>query len=126
MGLQVKARRWVRSFPDSSPANAALAEVSHSISEGTFDCTDAAYACPLVDMSLGSKAFSKPRLPFIITPVVDGTGATGPTIESGLAGVQANPRLAFGQGSIAAANASLPAVAVLPKRTNNKKGGNKI
>ena len=77
MDQRIRARRWARALGASSPVNAALAGVFHSISNGTYDCSLADHACPVTDMSLGGKAFGKPRLPFIITPVVDGTASVG-------------------------------------------------
>ena len=74
---RVTARRWARKLGGHSPVNAALSGVFESISDGTYDCVDEAHACPLVDMSLGGKAYSKPRLPFLITEVVDGTHHVG-------------------------------------------------
>ena len=72
----VSARRWVRSFTDPSPVNAALAGFFQCVSEQTYDCSVDSQGCPLTDMSLGAKPYGKPRLPFMISPVVEG-GATG-------------------------------------------------
>ena len=74
---RISARRWARAFGGKSPVNAALAATFEHISNGTYDCALAAHACPLVDMSLGGKAYSKPRLPFLITEVVDGSAHVG-------------------------------------------------
>ena len=74
---RISARRWARSLGPESPVNAAMAGLFHTIESGSYDCSDISHACPLVDMSLGGKAFSKPRLSFLITPVVDGGGAVG-------------------------------------------------
>lgn len=73
----VSARRWVRSQKGPSPVTAALAGVFKCISEQTYDCSVESQGCPLVDMSLGAKPYSKPRLPFVISPVVDGAGHMG-------------------------------------------------
>ena len=47
--------------------------------EQTYDCCVGSHGSPLADMSLGAKPCGKPRLPFVISPVVDGgtTGAVG-------------------------------------------------
>ena len=75
----VSARRWVRSFNDPSPVNAALAGFFQCVSEDTYDCCVDSKGCPLTDMSLGAKPYGKPRLPFMLSPVVEGraTGAVG-------------------------------------------------
>ena len=72
----VSARRWLRSFTDPSQVNAASAGFFQCVFEQTYDCSVDSQGCPLTDMSLGAKPYGKPRLPFMISPVVEG-GATG-------------------------------------------------
>ena len=72
----VSARRWVCSFNDPFPGSPALAGFFQCVSEKTYDCSVDSQGCPLTDMSLGVKPYGKPRLPFMISPVVEG-GATG-------------------------------------------------
>ena len=66
-----------RALGGSYPVSAAVTGVLRAISTGTYDCSLASQACPVTDMSLGGKAFSKPRLPFLITPVVEGSLPVG-------------------------------------------------
>lgn len=75
--MKVSAWRWVRSFNDPVPTNAALSGALKYISDSTADCSMEADGCPVFDMALGSKAHSTPRLPFLVTSALDGAGALG-------------------------------------------------
>ena len=70
--VQLSARRWARAHGSSSPVAAALGGVIAAINNGTYSFDPQAQACPVLDMSLGAKAHWKPRLPFLLSPVVDG------------------------------------------------------
>ena len=71
----VSARRWVGSFTDHPQSMFALAGLFQCVSKQTYECSVDSQGSPLTDMSLGAKPYGKPRLPFMISPIVE-VGAT--------------------------------------------------
>jgi hypothetical protein len=80
---RLSARRWARAQSGTSkgPVAAALGGVFAAISNGSYRLDLEAQGCPGFDMSLGAKAFWRPRLHFWLSPVVDGQDAAAAEID---------------------------------------------
>ena len=76
MRMRISARKWARAHAGSGPVAAVLGGVFAAMNSGSYTFDPQAQGCPVLDMSLGAKAHWKPRLPFIVSPVIDGGSET--------------------------------------------------
>jgi hypothetical protein len=71
----MRSRRWVRRHGHGAVSEAVLG-VFAAVRDEVYDL-HGAQGCPLSDMALGSKPFQKPRLPVLLSPVVEGSALLG-------------------------------------------------